>query len=166
MTTLLLDPFDTTPDAQPGECETRTKSRFAQKYVDPLGNSGAKPKNVDFNPIQQRWFRANGWTFYRAEKANAWGRVSQDMWTCADYVACHPEHGILLVQTCRKSDMATRLRKAEAVTELRAWLAAGGHYEVHGWEKEGARWQVKRTAVQLIDGALVRVVVVDRRAGA
>jgi hypothetical protein len=69
--------------------------------------------------------------------------VNVDLWGFADYLAVRPGE-ILLVQTCRHSDASTREKKARNKPELRAWLEAGGRFEVHGWRQpdgQGTRWE-------------------------
>lgn len=139
-------PFDAIPEADPAAIETRPKSRHAQQAqtVELMGDSGAKKKRTDLNPVQRRWFEKHGWAYYRAEKANAWGAVNQDMWGCIDYLAVHEQHGFLLVQTCIQDDVAKRERKIQAAAEIQKWLRAGGRVEIHGWHKPQARWEVRR----------------------
>lgn len=161
MTTLDLfeepAPFSDTPDADPSKIEVRKPFvRVEKPTVGLFDDSSKKAKRADLNPVQKRWFERNGWAFYRAEKANAWGSVTQDMWGCADYIACHPQRGFLLVQTTSLSNIATRFRKAEQAPELLVWLAAGGAYEVHGWFKDGARWAVRRVSLLHEAGKFVR----------
>jgi len=140
------DPFADTPDAVADGTGIRSRAwKRPEAACDLVGNP--KRKKADLNPLQRRWFEAHGWTFARVEHSNAWGGMTVDLWGVGDYLACHPEHGLLLVQTCRYSDSSTRLRKARRCSELQAWLAAGGRFEVHGWDQPGgpgSRWEVRR----------------------
>lgn len=75
------------------------------------------------------------------ERWNSFARVRQDLFGCIDVVAC-TEHGILGIQATTKANVAARVRKSLALPTLRAWLEAGGMFEVWGWHKPSHRWDV------------------------
>lgn len=141
------DPFDLDADASRGDV-VLPRSGFARKKetVELLPAETAKRKKADFNAVQRRWFERHGWTYERVEHANAWGGMCKDLWGIADYLACHPEQGILLVQTTSVDGMRARRRKIRNAPELVVWLAAGGKMQIHGWFQPGgagSRWEVR-----------------------
>lgn len=144
---LNLDPFDSSTDADPEDREgirARTWGRANERvgYGDGLAK---KPKKADFNGHQRDWFRKAGWTFEKVEHPNTFGAVTVDLWGFADWLACAVGEGVLLIQTCRYSDISTRERKARSKPELPKWLAAGGRFQLHGWHQPkgpGTRWEV------------------------
>ena len=99
--------------------------------------------------------RQEGWTAAVVERWNPHAGVRQDLFGFADLVAVRAGRpGVLAVQVTTGSHQAARLRKALGVPALRAWLAAGNRFEVHGWAKAGPRggretWQVHRRPVRL-----------------
>ena len=154
----MSDPFAEIPAATSSECKVVARPARTKVYVDPLGDSSKKRKQTNLNPMQQRWFERHGWQYQKTE----WRDPSfkrHDLWTFGDWIACDEHPGSVIVQTCIRSDMTTRLRKAEAATELRRWLERSNRFEVHGWEKVGRFWQVRRTQVVLRAGELAREVV-------
>jgi hypothetical protein len=77
--------------------------------------------------------------------------ITRDLFGCIDVVAVRPGE-VLGVQCTSASHLAARLRKARAAPGLRAWLAAGAHFEVWGWAKRRPRgrrkvWCVRRVAL-------------------
>jgi hypothetical protein len=97
---------------------------------------------------------------YLVETVERWiphRRVRLDLLGCGDLLAVKAgEPGPLLVQVTTRDHQADRLAKALAQPGLRAWLACGGRFEVHGWAKVGPRgqrklWDVTRRAVTLAD---------------
>jgi len=150
------DPFEAIgpgAETKPFTGRVRTWGK-KERLLDPLGNSGAKPKKIDPNPFQRKWFAKGGWAFERVEKTNAYGSVTVDLWGFGDYIAVHPEHGIWLFQTTTHGHAAEREAKARSKPELRAWLMAGGHFAVHGWEQpkgKGTAWVPVERIVTLED---------------
>src|SRR5579859_2810088 len=53
------------------------------------------------------------------------------------------EPGILAIQATSLAHVSDRLAKAKSKPELKAWLKAGGRFEVWGWRKDGKRWVVR-----------------------
>lgn len=122
------------------------KDRRPEVLIDPYGNSGLKAKKTDLNPKQRDWFEKNGWTFYRVEKPNYYGAVTVDMWGFADYIACHPKHGIWLFQITTRSNSASHVKKIKAAPEFLLWLAAGGRVCLSLWDQpNGPRttWRIE-----------------------
>jgi hypothetical protein len=141
----MSDPFASIPAAQREDCELRTRA-FA-KPEERCGFGGkVKRKKVDLNPRQRAWFEKHGWTYERVEHSNAWGGMTKDLWGVGDYLACHPEHGIVLVQVTTGANAAARIKKAQNTPELTAWFASGGKFQVHAWKQvggKGSRWEME-----------------------
>jgi len=92
--------------------------------------------------------RRRGWIAAPVERWIASAGVRQDVWGFADILTAHPRHRrILLVQATTAGHLANRLDKARSRPELRAWLEAGGSFEVFGWARRGKRWRVEILAV-------------------
>lgn len=111
------------------------------------------------------FLRASGFTVGVVERWIPGANVRRDFLNCIDLVAVHPGRRLILAaQVTTASNIASRLNKARARPELRDWLQAGGLFEVHGWNKRGGRWQVRR--VEVLAGDLdVREIVRPRRRG-
>lgn len=147
----MSDPFATIPAADPAEFDVRPKSAFAKTYADPLGDSSKKRKKVDLNPFQRRWFARNGWQFARVEHANAWGRVSQDLWGAFDYIAVKADSpGVLFVQVTTKTNLSHRRKKIREAPETAVLLAAGNRVEIHAWHQPGGKGTAWRVQVEVI----------------
>jgi hypothetical protein len=73
-----------------------------------------------------------------AEKWDPHSRTRADLFGFAD---------VLAVQATSASNHAARVRKAQALPALRAWLAAGCAFEVWSWRKSGRRWCCRRQAL-------------------
>lgn len=109
--------------------------------------SKPKPKKADLNRLQRDWFVRNGWTYAKVETPNTFGACTVDLWNFADYLACKPGSGFLLVQTCSAEggDRAKRERKIRKAPEFPRWVETGGHVQIHGWKQtggKGSRWEV------------------------
>lgn len=149
------DPFASAADATRDDCETRPRTWGVPEPPEVRGaewvakKTKARRKRVDLNPQQRKWFEANGWTYVRVEKPNAFGAVTVDLWA-SDYLAAKPGEGLMLVQVTDSTHAAARLRKARAVPELAVWLQAGGCFEVHSWKQSGGpgtRWEMERRPI-------------------
>lgn len=138
------DLFDSASDATGAEIALRDRAWAKQPEKGcGLGTLEQKKKRANLNPRQQEWFARNGYTFARVEHANAWGAVTVDLWGFADYLAVRPGE-ILLVQVTTLANAAAREKKARGKPELRAWLKAGGRFQVHAWRQPGGpgtRWE-------------------------
>lgn len=79
-----------------------------------------------------------------------------------DIIAVGP--GVTMgIQATSASNVSSRLAKARASTELRAWLTAGNAFEVWGWAKRGPRWHVRKVQLLPEDLAAVEVQALPRR---
>src|SRR4051794_39414780 len=78
--------------------------------------------------------------------------VRSDLWGFGDVLAVHPgRRAFLIVQATTLPNLATRLTKSRARSELAQWLAAGGAFELHGWTRRNGRWACKRLALRAAD---------------
>lgn len=152
------DPFDACPDADPQECEVRTQ-RWRPKETVGLGSTKPKRKKTDLNPMEKRWLEAQGYTWARVDRANAWGAVNVDLWGVFDYIAVKPEEpGVLFVQVTELSNLSHRRRKILAAPETAVLLAAGNRVEIHAWSQDGgkgSRWEMRIEAISALDAGRV-----------
>ena len=93
--------------------------------------------------------RSLGFVAQVVERFNPHAKVRQDLFGCIDIVAVREGCGILGVQACAGASHAARRAKSLAEPRLRAWLAAGGRFEVFSYAKRGGRgerkrWQLRR----------------------
>lgn len=140
---MIDDPFATIPDADPDQIETRAPFLERDNTCGLVGKP--RSKRTDLNPLQRRWFEREGYTYARVEHANAFGGVNVDLWGFADYLACKPGEGIVLIQTTDITSASKREKKARSKPELWVWLAAGGRFQVHAWKQPGgpgSRWEM------------------------
>jgi len=87
-----------------------------------------------------------GYIVDKTESYNHKIKRKKDLFKFIDYVAVHPQKNELLaIQTTSKSNLSTRIKKAENLTSgaYWHWLATGNPVEFHGWYKEGRKWVVK-----------------------
>jgi len=87
-----------------------------------------------------------GYKVDKAESYNFHSKRKKDLFKFIDFVAIHPVHKELLaVQTTSKSNLSTRIKKAENLESgaYYHWLATGNPVEFHGWYMEGRKWEVK-----------------------
>ena len=80
-------------------------------------------------------------------------QIRKDLFGCIDLVAI-ADGGILGIQATTGGNHASRRTKAIAEPRLRAWLKAGGLFEVWSWEKQGSAgkrklWQLRRERLEL-----------------
>jgi len=94
--------------------------------------------------------RKDGWTAQVVERWNPYAHIRQDLFGIIDILAIRKDE-ILGVQATSGSNVPARVKKSleEGRESLERWLLAGGHYEVWGWAKRGARgkrklWTVRR----------------------
>lgn len=97
--------------------------------------------------------RKRGWLAQVVEKWNPHARIRQDLFGCIDILAVVPRREflglhdewfversrIVGIQACAGSSHAARRTKALAEPRLRAWIEAGGRFEVWSWAKQGGR---------------------------
>ena len=100
--------------------------------------------------------RSLGFVAQVVERFNPYAKVRQDLFGCIDIVAVREGCGILGVQACAGASHAARRAKSLAEPRLRAWLAAGGRFEVFSYAKRGGRgerkrWQLRREEITADD---------------
>jgi len=78
--------------------------------------------------------RKLGMTATVVEHWNSFARIRQDMFGCIDIVALK-EDAIVGIQATSTPNIRARIKKATQLPALRAWLKAGGRFEVWGWKK-------------------------------
>lgn len=95
-----------------------------------------------------------GYKVDKAESYNHHTKRKKDLFKFIDFVAIHPQKKELLaIQTTSKSNLSTRIKKAENL-ESKAfwhWLATGNPVEFHGWYMENRKWEVKVVRVEPIE---------------
>lgn len=101
-----------------------------------------------------RHLREAGWTAHKVEHWNAFARRRVDAFGWGDILACHPLQGIALVQTTSGANLSARIKKAQSIGALVAWVTAGGKLIAHGWAKRGPRGEVKRWTLKEIQLSL------------
>lgn len=80
--------------------------------------------------------RETGYTICVVEHYNAFAKKRHDMFGFIDIAGLHPNcSGLLGVQTTTGSNLAARMKKAEALPAYHLWLACGNAVEFHGWRK-------------------------------
>lgn len=94
--------------------------------------------------------RAEGWAVHKTEAWNPWARRRVDAFGWGDLLACHPVHGIALVQTTTTANLSARLKKAKGLGALVSWSVAGGKLIAHGWAKRGPRGERKRWTLKVV----------------
>lgn len=95
------------------------------------------------------------------------GGVRKDLFGFIDLVAIDGAQGVVAIQVCATSSMASRLNKIRTVCskEATTWLAFGNRIQIHGWSKkhykltDGSkskveRWSLRRVKVFLLEGSL------------
>lgn len=92
------------------------------------------------------WLVENGWVPWRVEVFNAWSHKKSDLFYICDYVALHAMHelrGVLGIQVTDASNRAAHrtdlLHDETKAPKLLLWLSCGNPFELHSWQKEGAR---------------------------
>src|SRR3989304_2771234 len=98
------------------------------------------------SPIQRSLalLKAEGYTVAIAEKFNFYIKIRQDLFGFLDLVAIHPDKkGVLGIQTTSGSNLAARIKKAQALPAFDLWLKSGNKVEFHGWRRKGARGRRK-----------------------
>lgn len=104
------------------------------------------------SPTQRslKQLRERGLVCEVVEHWNQWSRRRQDLFGVFDILGIGPGL-ILAVQTTTKANLSARRKKMLAEPNVRSWLEAGGKIELHGWFKQGRRWQVKVEGMTLGD---------------
>ena len=88
------------------------------------------------SPTQRSLKRARdaGYVAQVVERWNPHSRTRHDLFGVIDVIELR-ESDIVGVQVTSRSNMSSRIAKAQAEPRLRTWLACGGRFEVHGWAK-------------------------------
>jgi len=110
------------------------------------------------------WLRERGYICDIVERWIAQAGIRRDLFHCIDVLAVKPGE-IAGVQVSTSSNLAARLKKAQALPELRASLAAGGKFHLHGWKRVGQRWAVRVLEVLAVDLPPAEIVRPSRRRG-
>ena len=93
-----------------------------------------------------RLLRKEGYLCAVVEKWNSHARIRQDLFGFIDVLAIR-EGETLAVQVTSRKQVSTRIRKIEDHENLAAVREAGWRIEVHGWDKPGNRYRVKRVDI-------------------
>lgn len=88
----------------------------------------------------------NGYTVEKTEHYNYFTKRRTDLLGIADLIALDGKD-ILLVQVTSRGNILARSKKAKNEVKLRLWMAAGGKFEIHGWDKYKSRWRLKRVNI-------------------
>ncbi|HYM95805.1 MAG TPA: hypothetical protein VET26_00755 [Candidatus Sulfotelmatobacter sp.] len=94
-----------------------------------------------------------GWIAGVVERRIPYKFITIDLFGCIDIVAIAGDR-IIGIQATSDDNHASRRTKALAEPRLRAWLAAGGGFEVWSWGKKGAAgkrklWTLRREQLEL-----------------
>lgn len=81
--------------------------------------------------------RKRGWHAQVVERRIPKSFVTLDLFGCIDIIAI-TDNGILAIQATSGSNHASRMTKSFEEPRLRAWLGAGGRFEVWSWAQQGA----------------------------
>lgn len=107
----------------------------------PTAGAALFPGGVSGTPTERslRVCRHRRW---HCQKVEYWqpfhgrvGGVRRDLFGCIDIVALDGQPGLLGIQACSASSVSSRVKKAQNVPAIRAWIAAGNRFEVWGWTK-------------------------------
>ena len=105
-----------------------------------------KPKKAKCpaDKLTREYLKAGGYVVDKAESYNAIIKRKKDLFGFIDYMAIHPiKKTILAVQTTSKSNLSTRIKKAEGLPAYWHWLRTGSKVAFHGWYKEAGMWRLK-----------------------
>lgn len=97
------------------------------------------------------WLRARGLDPEVVEYWHHFAGVRKDLLGVFDILYMSPEEGIVGVQTTTLGHQQERVRKIQASSKARLWLASGGRIEVWGWRKLKAGWTPKILEIELAD---------------
>jgi hypothetical protein len=88
--------------------------------------------------------RKQGWTCGVVEKWNAHVGIRQDFCGGIDLIAFSQGGGVLGVQCCAGSGLASHRTKLLAEPRMREWVAAGARLVIYAWRKTNDRKTGKR----------------------
>lgn len=96
--------------------------------------------------------RKRGWIAGVVERWNQHAHVLQDLFGCIDIIAITPT-GILAIQATSNNggNHSARVAKVLAEPRAKAWVEAGGKFEVWSWAKQGARKERKLWTLRVED---------------
>ena len=86
--------------------------------------------------------RERGYTVATVEHYNAFTKRKHDLFGCIDLLAIGNGETVA-VQVTSKSNLAARKHKVEEAEAYPEMLRSKWRVILHGWFKEGNRWQVK-----------------------
>lgn len=90
-----------------------------------------------------------GYQIDTAESYNAFSRRKKDLFRFIDIMGLHAAKGeTLAVQATSKTNLSTRIKKAQALIDYHYWLACGNPVEFHGWFKPNHIWVLKVIRVE------------------
>jgi hypothetical protein len=99
--------------------------------------------------LSRKNLKDRGFIIDTAESYNAFSKRSKDLYQFIDIVGLHPARsGVLAVQATSKSNLSTRVKKAQSLEAYWMWLACGNTVEFHGWHKPKHFWEVKLLVVE------------------
>jgi hypothetical protein len=105
-----------------------------------------KPKKTKCpaDKLTREYLQAGGYIVDKAESYNAFSKRKKDLFKFIDFVAIHPhKKELLAIQTTSKSNLTTRIKKAEGLDAYWHWLRTGNPVTFHGWYKEAGMWRLK-----------------------
>lgn len=108
------------------------------------------------------WLRERRYLADVVERWIAQAGIRKDLFGFIDLVAIRPGE-IVGIQTTTASNLASRLKKAQALPALRTWLASGAGFMLHGWKRVGSRWAVRILEVQAVDLPPAELLAMPRR---
>ena len=83
-----------------------------------------------------------GYLVAMVEHYNAFTKRKHDLWGCIDLL-CIGNKETIAVQVTSKSNLSARRHKIEDAEAYPEMLRSGWRVILHGWYKEGNRWQLK-----------------------
>ena len=93
--------------------------------------------------MSMKLLREEGYLVAVVEKWHQFARIRQDLFGFIDLLAIRKDE-ILGVQVTSASNMSARRNKIADHDNIGPVRESGMRLELHGWEKKGNRWQVKR----------------------
>ena len=99
-----------------------------------------------------KYLRDQGFLCGVVEKWNMHARIRQDLFNIIDIIAIKP--GIILgVQATSDNggNVAAHYNKALEQPGLKAWLDAGGQFQIVGWGKKGKRGEKKKWVPRILE---------------
>jgi hypothetical protein len=92
---------------------------------------------------RSKWqLEGDGYTVAIVEHYNAFTKRKHDLFGCIDILAIGNGETIA-VQVTSKSNMSSRRHKIQDSDAYPEMVRAGWRVQIHGWYKEGNRWQCK-----------------------